>query len=136
MKDDLKKIYKETSLNVTVSPFFENMAELYASTNVIISRAGASSVSEIAVAGIPSILVPLPTAADDHQTGNTHDLAAVGGAIVIPQTDFTVGKVANILTSLLTDGEQLEKMSRAARQVAISDAAVRFADAVETEIQA
>ena len=136
MKDDLKKIYKETSLNVTVSPFFENMAELYASTNVIISRAGASSVSEIAVAGIPSILVPLPTAADDHQTGNTHDLAAVGGAIVIPQTDFTAGKVANILTSLLTDGEQLEKMSRAARQVAISDAAVRFADAVETEIQA
>lgn len=130
----IEKKYENTESEIVVSHFFENMAELYAGTHLIISRSGASSVSEIAVAAIPSVLVPLPTAADDHQTSNTKDLLDAGGAVVLRQDEFAPEKLKRILEDLMQNGTLLIKMSANARKVGIKDAARRFADAIEKEV--
>jgi len=126
--------YKNTSCRLTVSHFFSNMPELYANSHLIISRAGASSVFEIAAAGLPSILVPLPTAADDHQTANTKYITDFKGGIVITQKEFTPEKLAQTLTKLFNRPDELAQMSLSIRRAAITNAAERFADAVEKEI--
>ena len=81
--------YKNLSVTVVVKSFFDNMPELYEKASVIVSRSGASSVYEIAVAGVPSILVPLPTSADNHQYFNATEFTEGGGGIVIEQKDFS-----------------------------------------------
>lgn len=133
-EEQIEKAYQNAECEVAASHFFEDMAGLYAATHLVISRSGASSVSEIAVAGVPSVLVPLPTAADDHQTSNTKDLAEAGGAVVLRQDEFTAEKVKKILEDLLQNAGRLEKMSANARKVGIKDAAKRFADAIEKEV--
>ena len=132
--DDLKKNYKGSDIDITISHFFENMADLYANSQLIISRAGASSVSEIAAAGLPSILVPLPTAADDHQSGNAAELGKGNAAIVIKQTDFTSLWLKDKLNDLMDNPQELEAMSQAAKQIAITNAAERLANAIEEEV--
>ena len=106
----------------------------YAESHLVISRSGASSVSEIAVAGVPSLLVPLPTAADDHQTGNAAWLGEVKAARVIVQKNFTPDKLCEQLCGFLADGSVLEKMSQNAKKAGIRNAAERFADAIEHDI--
>lgn len=110
------------------------MPELYSGTHLIISRAGASSVSEIAAVGIPSILVPLPIAADDHQTINAKEINDGKAGIVLKQKDFTQAKLSEILKDLMSSPKKLQQMSENAKKIGITDAAVRFADAVEKEI--
>lgn len=137
-KDDveaLNKAYEGVGCEVTISHFFDNMPELYAGTHLIISRAGASSVSEIAVAGVPSILVPLPIAADDHQTGNADLIGDAKAGIVIAQKDFTAEKLSRLILDLMNDYECLQIMSNNAKKAGIRDAASRFANAVETLIK-
>ena len=107
------------------------MAKIYSQSNLIISRAGASSVSEIEVAGLPSILVPLPTAADDHQTGNAEDLSRVDGCILIKQIDFTSIRAAEVISDLMVNKVKLTALSTNAKKVAKTDAAKRLANAVE-----
>lgn len=133
-EEQIAKAYEGTSCEIVVSHFFENMAELYAGCHLVISRSGASSVSEIAVAGVPSVLVPLPTAADDHQTSNTRDLAEAGGCIMILQNEFEPQKVKEIIEGLFNNYGQLRKMSDNAKKAGIKDAAKRFADAIEKEV--
>ncbi len=133
-EDDLRKVYENTKCEVVVSHFFENMADLYSHTHLVISRAGASSVSEIAVAGVPSLLVPLPTAADDHQTGNAKEFSETGAGIVIKQNDFKSDKVKNIIEELFGNYSKLKQMSIKTKKIGISDAAKRLADAIEKEI--
>lgn len=128
--------YENSSCKLNISHFFQNMPELYTQSHVIISRAGASSIFEIAAAGLPSILVPLPTAADDHQTANTKYITDFKGGIVIPQKDFTPEKLATTLADLFQHPEKLAQMSSSIRRAAITNAAERFADAVEKEIVA
>ena len=125
---------KDTCCQLTVSHFFSNMPELYTRAHLIISRAGASSVFEIAAAGLPSVLIPLPTAADDHQTANTKYITDFKGGIVIPQKEFTPEKLAQTLIELFSQPEKLAQMSLSIRRAAITNAAERFADAVEKEI--
>ena len=132
--DDLKKDYQGSDIDITISHFFDNMADLYANSQLIISRAGASSVSEIAAAGLPSILVPLPTAADDHQSGNAAELEKNKAAIVVKQTDFTSLWLKDKLNDLMDNPQELESMSQAAKQIAITNAAERLANAIEDEV--
>ena len=110
------------------------MPELYSGTHLIISRAGASSVSEIAAVGIPSILVPLPIAADDHQTVNAKEIGDAKAGIVLKQKDFTAAKLEEIIKDLMSSPKKLNQMSENAKSIGIIDAATRFADAVEKEI--
>lgn len=132
--DEVAKAYKGAACEITVSHFFENMPELYAHSHLVISRAGASSVSEIAVAGVPSILVPLPTAADDHQTGNAAWLDDAKAAKVIAQKSFTQEKLSEVLGEYLNDSSILERMAEKAKKVGIRNAAERLADAIEKDI--
>ena len=133
-EDDLKAIYKSSPAKVIVSPFFNNMPELYQQSHLIISRAGASSISEISVVGIPSILIPLPTAADNHQSGNAQFLKQSGGSIVMEQTDFTADNLSNILEEILNHPERLEKMAESTRSQGITNAAELLANAIEQNI--
>ncbi len=130
----LRQTYNGLPVKTVISHFFDNMPELYASSHLIISRSGASSVCEIAAAGIPSILVPLPTAADNHQNGNARELENTGGSIVIQQTDFTPEKLGQTLTDLFSHPETLKKMSEKTKKAGITNAAEIFADAVEKNI--
>lgn len=132
--DALKKDYQGEKIDITIKHFFDNMAELYASSHLIISRAGASSVSEIAAAGLPSILVPLPTAADDHQSKNAAELEKNNAAIVINQANFTAEWLTQTLEELINNPQRLKTMSDAAKKIAITNAAERLANTLEQEI--
>ena len=132
--EDVKKAYSDTKCKATVSNFFENMPEIYAETHLIISRAGASSVNEIAVAGIPSVLVPLPTAADDHQTSNAAEFKSTRGGIVIAQKDFSPTILASVLNDFMQSPTNLKEMSENAKKIAIPNAAEKLANLIESKI--
>ena len=133
-RDDIQTLrqkYEGSSCQTVISHFFDNMPELYETCHLIISRAGASSVSEIAAAGVPSVLVPLPTAADDHQTSNAAEFKSKEGGLVIAQKDFTAPYLAETIAFLMKNPERLAEMSENTKKFAIIDADKRLADLVE-----
>ena len=113
-----------------VSPFFTDVADRLASADLVIARAGASTVAELACAGRPAILVPLPGAIDDHQAANARALAASGGAIVMPQAGFTAEALAAAIGALVADPERRAAMAKGAASLAAANAAEALADAV------
>ncbi len=110
--------YKAVGVDATVTPFIEDMAEAYEWADLIICRAGALTIAEVAAAGLASILVPYPYAVDDHQSANAAYLADNDAAILMPQTKFTKKSASEILQSLLSDRERLLDMSIKARALA------------------
>lgn len=106
------------------------LADVYAAADLIISRAGAGTVAELAYLGKPSILIPLPGTGGDEQTRNARILADAGAAILIPQTEATPERLRQEILSLLDDLERRQAMAAAARSVARRDAAARLADAL------
>lgn len=131
---DLEKRYQDLSCQTCLNSFFNNMPKLYAQTHLIISRTGASSVFEIAAAGLPSVLVPLPTAADDHQTSNAAEFKRQKAGIVIDQKEFSADKLAAILADLMQNPAKLQDMAANTKKIAITDAAVRLAGQIEKKI--
>ncbi|MEM1156455.1 MAG: undecaprenyldiphospho-muramoylpentapeptide beta-N-acetylglucosaminyltransferase [Pseudomonadota bacterium] len=117
--------------DVRVDPFISDMAAAYGWADLVLCRAGALTVSELAVMGRPSILVPLPHAIDDHQTANASYLSGAGAARLLPQRDLTVEAVKSCISGLLSDPQLLASMAAAAREVAMPDAAERTADVCE-----
>lgn len=111
----------------TVSEFITDMAAAYAWADLIICRAGALTVAEVAAAGVPAIFVPLPHAVDDHQTRNAESLTRVGGALLMPQSTLTADKLAETVRSLQQQPARLQAMATATRQHAILDATARVA---------
>ena len=107
------------------------MADRLSKAHLVIGRAGASTCSELAVAALPSVLIPLKIAMDDHQTLNARALSEAGAARVIAEDDLTVDSLTAVLAEVLSDPARLTAMSAAARSVAIPDAAARLADLVE-----
>jgi UDP-N-acetylglucosamine--N-acetylmuramyl-(pentapeptide) pyrophosphoryl-undecaprenol N-acetylglucosamine transferase len=99
---------------VAVSAFLNDMPQQYAAADLVLARAG-STVAELAAAGKPSLLVPLPTAADDHQRKNAELVVRGGAAEMLLQVELTPEVLLDRLTGLLTDGERLRRMSVAAR---------------------
>jgi UDP-N-acetylglucosamine:LPS N-acetylglucosamine transferase len=130
--DRVRAAYSATGIEADLSPFFPDVAERLAAAHLVIARAGASTVAELAVAGRPSVLVPLPGAIDDHQSANARALAQAGAARVMPQPSFTPDALASTLTELLSAPATLSAMAAAARTQARPDAAARLADLVET----
>ncbi len=112
---------KSEHLNVDVQPFIENMAEAYSTADLIICRAGALTVTEIATAGVAAIFVPLPSAVDDHQTANAKFLANSGAAKICPQASLTSESLKEILAPLM-NRQLLSEMAAKARQQAQPDA--------------
>jgi UDP-N-acetylglucosamine--N-acetylmuramyl-(pentapeptide) pyrophosphoryl-undecaprenol N-acetylglucosamine transferase len=135
-QEDIERVraaYAADGFAAELSPFFRDVAARLVAAHLVIARAGASTVAELAVAGRPSILVPLPGAIDDHQSANARALAQAGGAWVMPQPQFTATLLAERLGKLLVDPVTLVGMAVAARAQARADAAARLADLVETQ---
>lgn len=107
------------------------MELLLAAADIAITRAGGNTVAELAVAGVPALLVPLPIAPRDHQTANAAVLMRAGGAILVPDGELTAQRVRDELEPLLADPARLHAMSEAVRTVAYRDAADRVARLVE-----
>ena len=107
------------------------MAGKLETAHLVIGRAGASTVCELAVAGMPSVLIPLAIAADDHQRYNAKLLADVGGAEILNEREANVDTLSAAIAGMLHDPEKLAQRSAAARSVAKPDAAERLADLVE-----
>jgi UDP-N-acetylglucosamine--N-acetylmuramyl-(pentapeptide) pyrophosphoryl-undecaprenol N-acetylglucosamine transferase len=111
--------------------FCDRMAAAYAVADLIISRSGASSLTEVSIAGLPSILVPFPYAADDHQTRNAEVFERAGAAKLVQERNLDEGKLAALALSILNDPATSERMAAAARALAIPDAAERVCAAIE-----
>ena len=114
--------------------FCDQMPSAYAIADLVIARSGASSLTEIASAGHPSILVPFPYAADDHQTRNAEVFAAAGAARLVQERDLDAEKLASLATSILQDLPTYKRMAKAARDLAVPDAADRVCAAIEATL--
>ena len=133
--EDLERVaaeYAARGMTAELAPFFPDVAAHLAKAHLVIARAGASTVAELAVVGRPAILVPLPGAIDDHQSANARALAEAGGAWVVPQPQFTPAFLTDRLADLFANPTGLEKVALAARGQGRADAAARLADLVET----
>ncbi|MBV9250743.1 MAG: undecaprenyldiphospho-muramoylpentapeptide beta-N-acetylglucosaminyltransferase [Acetobacteraceae bacterium] len=131
--EDIERVrsaYLETRISAELAPFFADIAERLAHSHLVIARAGASTVSELAVTGRPSILVPLPGAIDNHQTANARALAAVRGASVMLQRTMTADVLGGQIGALLDEPGVLAQAAKAARSISRPDAAERLADLV------
>lgn len=122
----LRATYQAEQVAAHVVPFIEDMAGAYAWADVVICRAGALTIAELAAAGVASVLVPFPHAVDDHQTANARHLSHAGAAILLPQHELTVEKLA-LIRNLTRP--QLQEMAEKARELARPDAALAVANA-------
>lgn len=133
--EDLARVirtYDAAGITAEVEPFFSDIAERIAGAQLVISRAGASSVADISVIGRPSILIPYAAATADHQSANASGLIAADAAILIPESKLDVDTLAAHIDSVLTTPGAAAQMSENALALGIPDAADRLADIIET----
>ncbi|MBI3449569.1 MAG: undecaprenyldiphospho-muramoylpentapeptide beta-N-acetylglucosaminyltransferase [Acidobacteria bacterium] len=128
--DAMRAAYERAGIEADVRPFVDDMAGAMAGADLILARSG-GGVAEITAAGRGSILVPLPTAAHDHQTHNARALEEAGASVVIAQRDLTGERLATTLSLLLGDEARLDAMAAAARALGRPDAADRIAALIE-----
>ncbi len=127
----VRAAYEAMGVDAEVSPFFDDMAERIAAAHLVISRSGASTVSEIAVIGRPSLLVPYPHALDHDQAANAATLAAAGGAEVHPQSTLSPQRLAELIGGFLNEPERLAAMAARAKSAGKPHAARLLADLTE-----
>jgi UDP-N-acetylglucosamine:LPS N-acetylglucosamine transferase len=111
-------------------PFEDRMDVLYEAADVVVCRAGAVTVAELAVAGVPSVLVPLPGAPGDHQTANARLLASKGAALLLPDGECDGPRLSSVLEEIFGDQDHLASMAHEARRLGHADAAARVAGVV------
>lgn len=114
-----------------VHPFLDDMPARFAAADLLICRAGAMTLAELAAAGRPAILVPYPHAADDHQRLNALAVEEAGAAVVVPDADLSGARIAELVAALAADPERRRRMGLAARGLARDDAAARIADVAD-----
>jgi UDP-N-acetylglucosamine--N-acetylmuramyl-(pentapeptide) pyrophosphoryl-undecaprenol N-acetylglucosamine transferase len=119
-------LYQQLDAQADIQPFISDMAAAYANADLVVCRAGALTVAELAAAGVASLLIPFPFAVDDHQTHNARFLSDQGAAILLPQSELSADKLAQLLMEL--GREKLLKMAQKARSVAKNHAAEAVAD--------
>lgn len=127
----LRAEFAESGLEGEVAPFITDMPAAFAGADLVVSRAGAGAVSELAAAGKPSVLVPFPFAADDHQTRNAEAFERAGAARLVPDAEMTGEKLFALASELLGAPEILARMGEAARKFARAGAASRAAEILE-----
>jgi UDP-N-acetylglucosamine--N-acetylmuramyl-(pentapeptide) pyrophosphoryl-undecaprenol N-acetylglucosamine transferase len=121
--DSVRAAYELAGLRAEVEPFLYDMARRLNTADVVVCRAGATTLAEIAAAGKASILIPLPTATDDHQRKNAETFGSAGAAEVLLQVTATGHELSTRILALATDRDRRERMARAARALARPDAA-------------
>jgi len=125
----LEQNYRDAGVQAQVVGFIDDMAAAYAEADLVICRAGAMTVAELAAAGVASILVPYPHAVDDHQSANARFLSGRGAALLLPQPELHAERLAQLIRGL--DRGQLLAMAGRAREAAKPDATARVADVCE-----
>lgn len=131
--EDLQEVeaaYRDLGVEAECAPFFTDLPKRIAEAHLVVSRSGASTVTELAVIGRPSILVPYPYALDHDQAVNAEALAASGGAAIIKQSDLSAERLAAEIADRVNDPEKLSSAAEAAKAVGRPDAAARLADLV------
>lgn len=128
MREEVEAIYRELGIRARVVTFIEEIARAYANAALVIARAGATTLAELCAIGRPSILIPFPFAADDHQAKNADALEAQGASICIRESDLEVGRLAELIAGLLDDPAKRQGMARAAREHGRPDAAAAIVD--------
>lgn len=112
----VQQLYAQAGVNADIRPFLDDMANQYANADVLICRAGALTIAELAAAGVASVLVPLPIAVDDHQTHNARFLSEHGAAVLLPQRELNAEGLAQLIRGFTR--EKLLAMAQAARSLA------------------
>ena len=126
--DATRRTYAAAAVEAEVSDFLHDMAEAYGWADLVVCRAGALTVCELAAAGVGAVLIPFPHAVDDHQTRNARYLVDAGAGHLLQQSALTAAGLADLLRRLCNDRAGLLTMAEAARELARPDAAVRVAD--------
>jgi UDP-N-acetylglucosamine--N-acetylmuramyl-(pentapeptide) pyrophosphoryl-undecaprenol N-acetylglucosamine transferase len=124
--------YAALGIPADLATYIDDMPSRLGWCHLVIARSGASTIAELTTTGRPAILIPYPSATDDHQTANAREMVRAGGARSIPQTQFTPIELAKQMQKLALDGPALSNAARCARSVGRPDAAERLADLVES----
>jgi UDP-N-acetylglucosamine--N-acetylmuramyl-(pentapeptide) pyrophosphoryl-undecaprenol N-acetylglucosamine transferase len=117
-----------------VLSFCDDMASAYAACDLAVCRSGASSMTELSIVGMPSILVPYPYAADDHQTANAEIFEQAGAAVTKQEADLDAGELVVELTRIFNEDGVLEVMTEKTDALAVRDAAARICDVISVEV--
>jgi len=133
--EDIEKVrarYAELDIPADLATYLGDLPERMGWSHLFVGRSGASTIAELTAAGRPAILVPLPSAMDDHQTANAREMAATGGARSIPQARFTAVELAKQMQKLALEPGALENAARRAREAGYPNATADLADLVES----
>lgn len=125
--DEARAHYRDAGVTARVEPFIDDMAAAYGWADLVVCRAGALTIAELAAAGVGAVLVPYPHAVDDHQTRNAAYLADAGAAVIVQQRELTRDKLRDLLASLI-DRSRLLVMAQVARRLAKPQAAALVAE--------
>jgi UDP-N-acetylglucosamine--N-acetylmuramyl-(pentapeptide) pyrophosphoryl-undecaprenol N-acetylglucosamine transferase len=126
--DKVRAAYLEIGLKAVVKPFIDQMAAEFAQSDLVVCRAGATTVAELAAAGKPALMIPFPFASDDHQRKNAEAVERSGAGRMILQAELTPERLAQELLWLVHDPQQLSRMAEASKKLGHSDAAARVVD--------
>ena len=129
--EKIKAAYAKSPMKAEVKPFIEKIVDEFANADLVISRAGATTVAELAAAGRPALMIPFPLAADDHQRKNAEAVERAGAGRMILQSELNGERLAKELLALITDAEKLAAMSTASKTLAHPDAAARVVNIAE-----
>jgi len=133
MHAEAVQAYAAAGVRATVTPFIADMAEAFAWADIVVCRAGASTLAELCAVGVGSLLVPFPAAVDDHQTRNAEYLVERNAAVLLKQDDDLVVGITSLLRELSDNPDRRMQMAQAARALAMVDAAERIADIILEE---
>ncbi|HZS05809.1 MAG TPA: undecaprenyldiphospho-muramoylpentapeptide beta-N-acetylglucosaminyltransferase [Blastocatellia bacterium] len=128
---DLERVraaYEQSGISAEVKPFIERIVDEFARADLVVGRAGATTVAELAAAGKPALMIPFPLAADDHQRKNAEAVERAGAGRMILQSELTGERLADEILRLVRDPQRLRQMSEQSRKLARRDAAARVVD--------
>lgn len=120
--------YKQMGIQAEVADFFTDMARLYIRADLVVSRAGATTLAELAVMGLPALLIPYPFAADDHQTTNADYYLQAGGAVVFPESELNGDRLSREIADLVRDRRRLQVMAEGMQSLARPGATRKIVD--------
>ena len=127
--DAARAAYEAHGVEADIVPFIDDMAAAYAWADLVVCRAGALTIAELCAAGLPALLVPYPSAVDDHQTANARPMATAGAALIVPEAELTAARLATLLRDWLASRAELARRADIARGLARPDALERIAAA-------
>ncbi|EGO8249894.1 MULTISPECIES: undecaprenyldiphospho-muramoylpentapeptide beta-N-acetylglucosaminyltransferase [Enterococcus] len=126
------KLSEKKLTNISVQPYIDKMVEVMANTDLMVGRAGATSIAEFTALGLPAILIPSPYVTNDHQTKNAQSLVKVGAVEMIPDTELTGARLVAAIDDILLNNEKRQQMATASKGEGIPDASDRLYQVVKT----